>query len=155
MPLKQLAAIPRFANQTWKQVSHDSEEPHAKYAEHDQMSVSYHPIRKVDQLLESQSHLHRALSARQEVEHHPGVEPANWNVGDKRPSTAPQRRHEVDDHGGHDQFDGDCCDNRSVLKEHRNRRVEKMVNPVKGIKESQAPKTDQRQAVAPNGVSST
>ena len=68
MPLEQLLAVPGRLEQSRNQVSHDPQQPHREHAEHHHVSMADDPVGEMDQRLERQRRLERALQAGQEVE---------------------------------------------------------------------------------------
>ena len=57
---------------------------------------------------------------------------------------------EVEDHRRDHQLDRDRRDHRPVLEEHRDRRVEEVVDALQRVEEREPPEADQRQPVAPD-----
>ena len=112
--------------------------------------MAHDPVREVDQGLECQSGLKGALEARQEVENHACVEPADRNVFTQGPSGASNSGEEVHNHCGDHHFHCDGGEHSPVLKEHRDRGVEEVVNPCEWIEKGQSPETDQRETVRPD-----
>ena len=142
MPFAPFRAVPFCFENSRNQVSHDSKLPHAENTEHHHMSVTDNPIRKVDQSLECHRHLQRTLKTGQEVEQDTGVEISQRKICHHQPASTVQCSHKVNDHCHDYQFQ---CNRRKygpVLQEHRDRRIQEMVDSLQWIKERQTPESD-------------
>ena len=150
VPAEQPLAVPGRVQDAREEVDHHPQEPRAEDAEHDHVSMADDPVGEVDEGLEGERRLERALEAGEEVEDHAGVEPADGQVVGQRPGRTLEGGEEVDDDGRDHHLHRDRRDHRPVLEEHRDRRVEEVVDAVQRVEERQSPEPDEREPVAPD-----
>ena len=141
---------PRPAHGARPEVDEQPHDPEAEHAEHHQVGVPHDPVGEVDDLLERERRLERALEAGDDVEDHAREEPADRQVAAHRVGAAAQRHEEVHDHREHHHLDGDRRHHGAVLRVHRDGAEQEVVDALQRIEEGEAPEADQRQRMAPD-----